>query len=194
MTHLAHRLAVLFALSALAACVSTQRAGQSTTVQFGVVRNADPVTLDSNAAAGALVGGKIGLARAQGRRGRSSAQNMIVGAGAGGALGSATDQNRRGVSYTVDMADGSTVRVVSDQREIRVGDCVAVERVRSTANIRRAPEQACDTQNARAVQAVQASARNEAAKCAAAKDELVRASTADEAELAERKIELLCGG
>jgi hypothetical protein len=162
------------------------------TVQFGVVRTADPVTLDSNATSGALIGGTIGLATSRGRMSPRMARNTIVGVGTGGAIGAASD--RPGVSYTVDMADGSAVRIVSDQREIRPGDCVAVERVRGTANIRRAPEQFCDAQNTRAVQAVQASVRDEAKKCAAAKDELVRASNADEADLAERKIALLCDG
>ncbi|HEY8553277.1 MAG TPA: hypothetical protein VIL43_01910 [Burkholderiales bacterium] len=189
MVHEAERFALVAVLSAVAACAAPQRVGQSTTVQFGVVRSAEPVTLDSNAAAGALVGGTIGLLTGSGRR---TARNVIIGAGTGGAVGAATDRDRRGVAYSVDMADGSTVRIVSDQREIRPGDCVAVERVGGTANIRRASEDFCDAQNARAVQAVQAAVRDDAAECAAAKNELVRASTAEEADLATRKVELLC--
>lgn len=192
MAHGALRVVLLSALFALAACASSPRAGQSMTVQFGVVRSADPVTLDSNAASGALIGGTIGLATSRGRTNTRMARNTMVGIGAGSALGAAGDGNRRGMSYTVDMADGSAVRIVSDQREIRAGDCVAVERVRGTANIRRASEQFCDAQNARAVQAVQSSVRDQAAECASAKDELVRASGADEVDLAERKIALLC--
>ena len=69
-----------------------------------------------------VIGGTIGLARGQGR-GRRTARNVIVGVGAGSAVGAATDRDRQGVSYTVDMADGSSVRIVSDQREIRPGDC-----------------------------------------------------------------------
>lgn len=138
-----------------------------------------------------VIGGTIGLARGQGR-GRRTARNVIVGVGAGSAVGAATDRDRQGVSYTVDMADGSSVRIVSDQREIRPGDCVAVERVGSTGNIRRAAEDFCDAQNAQAVAAVQAAVRDEAARCADAKNDLVRASTPDEADLATRKIELLC--
>lgn len=190
MAHRAYRLAVLCVASAAAACASSPRAGQSAQVQFGVVRDAAPVTLDSNATSGALIGGTIGLSVSRGRTTPRRAQNAVLGMGVGGAL--AADTNRRGMSYTVDMMDGSALRIVSDQREIRPGDCVAIERVRSTANIRRAAEQFCDAQNAEAVGAVQASVRDMATQCAAAKDELVRASDTDEADLAERKIELLC--
>lgn len=191
MMHEAKRLVLVAIICTLAACAAPQRVGQSTTVQFGVVRSAEPVTLDSNAAAGAVIGGTIGLIGGQGSR-RRTASNAILGAGAGGALGAATDRDRRGVAYSVAMADGSSVRIVSDQREIRPGDCVAIERVGSTANIRRASEDFCDAQNARAVQAVQAAVRDDAAECAAAKNDLVRATTAEEADLATRKVELLC--
>src|SRR5262245_7256593 len=186
----AQRLALLAALSAAAGCASQPRAGQSASVRFGVVRTAEPTILDANAASGAMVGGRIGLVSGSGRRG--SARNVMVGTSIGTPVGAPS--LRRGVSYTVDLADGSAVRIVSDQIEIRPGDCVAVEQVRSTANIRRTSERFCDEQNARAVEEVQASSRAEAAHCAAAKDELVRAATPDEVDLATRKIELLCGG
>src|SRR5262245_3107558 len=189
----AQRLVLLAALSAIAACANQQRAGQSASVRFGVVRTAEPIILDSSAASGAMVGGRIGLVSGSGRR--SPARNTMVGTSVGiGTTFGGTPSVRRGVSDTVDLADGSAVRIVSDQIEIRPGDCVAVEQVRSTANIRRTSERFCDEQNARAVEEVQASSRAEAAHCAAAKDELVRAATPDEVDLATRKIELLCGG
>lgn len=187
------KLAALIALLALTGCAASQRTGQSTAVQFGVVREAQTVTLSSNVTTGAVVGGTIGLGRSSGGRPRSRrrANNVFVGVSAGSA---AAAPSRLGVSYTVAMADGSTARVVSDQREIRAGDCVAVEQVRSTANIRRVSQDFCDAQNARAVREVRPAVRETAQRCAAAKDELVRASTDDEADLAARKIELLCDG
>lgn len=186
------QLALLAVALAVAGCASQPRAGSSASVRFGVVRTAEPTILDANAASGAMVGGRIGLVSGSGRRG--SARNVMVGTTVGIPVGAPAPAVRRGVSYTVDLGDGSAVRIVSDQIEIRPGDCVAVEQVRNTANIRRTSERFCDAQNARAIQEVQSSSRAEAAHCAAAKDELVRAATADEVDLATRKVELLCDG
>jgi len=92
----------------------------------------------------------------------------------------------------VGMLDGSTIRIISDQTEIRVGDCVAIERVGDTNNIRRAPSAYCARGNQPAVAAVQRETEAAAARCAAAKDELVRASTPEAVELATHKVFLLC--
>jgi hypothetical protein len=179
------------ALAGLAACAS-QRVGDEATVQFGVVRSGEEVTLDSSAAKGALIGGTLGLVT--GRRG-SGVGNIVQGAAIGATAGAvAQGGDRRGMAFTVDLLDGSSTRIVTDQREIRPGDCVAVERVRDSANIRRAAEGYCDRANQRAVQAVQASVRSKAVECRAAKQELVEARTEQEVDLAGRKVELLCYG
>jgi hypothetical protein len=81
---------------------------------------------------------------------------------------------------------------VSDQREIRIGDCVAVEKAGDTANIRRMSASFCDPANAQAVGAVAPQVRQEAEECLAAKQQLVDATTTSTAELAAKKIELLC--
>ena len=96
------------------------------------------------------------------------------------------------MSYQVEMVDGSVVRIVTDQREIRTGDCVAIERVRETANIRRVAQGYCDRANSRAVDAVTDHSRSEATACAAAKQELVEATSPEAVELAARKVSLLC--
>jgi hypothetical protein len=96
------------------------------------------------------------------------------------------------MSFTVEMPGGSTTRVVTDQREIRVGDCVAVERVGQGANIRRVTARYCDPTYAQAVAAVDDSVKAEAVHCENAKQELAKATTQEAAELAIRKIELLC--
>ena len=81
---------------------------------------------------------------------------------------------------------------MSDQREIRQGDCVAVEKAGDTANIRRVSASYCEKSNEAAVQAVASEARKDAEECAAAKQQLVDAETAQEADLAGRKVGLLC--
>ena len=115
-----------------------------------------------------------------------------MGAAAGGVVTAAAHANRTGFSYTVQINDGSTVRIISDQREIRPGDCVAIERVGQTANIRREPSAFCARENAQAVQAVQSDVEGAAARCEAAKQELVMATTPEAVDLAYRKINLLC--
>lgn len=180
-------LAVLLAV--IAGCAAPTRVGQSATVQFGTVRSADRVTLDSTAAEGAIVGGMLGLV---GGRSSSNTRNAITGAALGGASRAAAEGSREGMAYTVEMLDGSSVRIITDQREIRPGDCVAIERVRDSANVRRASESFCDAANERAVREVEGSVRTDAVECQAAKQELADASSAEAADLAARKVELLC--
>jgi outer membrane lipoprotein SlyB len=169
-----------------------QRAGQSVSVQFGVVRGAQEVDLESNAPRGALIGGLLGVASGGGRSSRS-VRNGIIGAGAGGAVTGATEGNRRGMSYTVEMLDGSTTTIITDQRDIREGDCVAIERVRDTSNIRRATSDYCDKQNQRAVSSIEDHTTSDALACESAKQALLE-STQETADLAARKVELLCNG
>jgi hypothetical protein len=158
------------------------------------VRAAQEIELNSDAAQGALIGGMLGLASGLGGGGSSAktARNTMVGAAAGGALTGATEGDRRGMQYTVQMMDGSSTRIVTDQREIREGDCVAVERVGNTANIRRESPGYCDKANQQAVRSVESYTSSEATGCEAAKQELVSATTEEAVDLAKRKIELLC--
>jgi outer membrane lipoprotein SlyB len=178
------------ALTLLAGCeLTSHRVGQTASVQFGVVQSAQQVTLDSNAAQGAIIGGTIGvLASGSGSRGRGAATGAVV----GGAATAASQGNRKGIQYTVQMLDGSSLRIVSDQREIKANDCVAIERVGNSANIRRASSDYCDPGNAQAVGAVSEANKSEAVHCQTAKQELATASDEKAVDLAMRKVELLC--
>ena len=184
---------VALALSVLSVSemAGAQRPGDSATIQFGTVRGAKPVELHSDAAAGALVGGTLGLLSSRGSTSRA-VRNGIIGAGAGGALTSASEGQRNGMSYTVEKADGASTTIVTDQREIQIGDCVAIEQVGQTANIRRASASYCQRANQAAIASVENYAQEDAMACATAKKELVEAQTKEAAELAARKIELLC--
>jgi hypothetical protein len=183
-------LALLLLLAASGCETQAFRTGQTATVHFGIVRNAEEVRLQSNVPAGALVGGTIGLAASGGSG--VPVRNAIIGAALGGAATAVAEGNRTGVQYTVELAGGTTIRIISDQREIRPGDCVAVEQVGQTANIRRESAAYCAGGNAQAVQSLQEDIQRAAARCEAAKEELVHASTSEAADLARRKIDLLC--
>lgn len=183
-------LAGAIALAVLAGCeTTTSRVGQTATVDFGIVRSAEPVQLNSTAAEGALIGGTLGLMAGSGN---SRVGTTIGGAALGGAVGGAAGGDRTGMSITVAMPGGSSTRVVTDQREIRVGDCVAVERVGQNTNIRRVSAGYCEPSYAPAVRAVDASVQGRAVECQNAKQELSSARTSEAADLAIRKIELLC--
>jgi hypothetical protein len=115
-----------------------------------------------------------------------------MGAALGGAATAAAEGPRTGTAYSVELLNGSTIRIISDQREIRVGDCVAIERVGETSNIRREPATYCASGNPQMNPSMQREAEAAASRCEAAKEELVRASTPDAADTATRKINTLC--
>jgi hypothetical protein len=180
--------------SVTSSSVLAQRAGQSTVIQHGVVTGGRQVDLKSGAAPrGALVGGALGLASASGRSSSKKTRNALIGAAAGGAVAGSARGDTRGMVYDISIS-GSTDRaqVVTDQREIRVGDCVAVERVGETANLRRVSSAYCDEANAAAVAAVAEESAEEADECYEAKQAVVNAASVEEAELAATKMRLLC--
>jgi hypothetical protein len=185
------RLLSWFLLLAAVGCqTQSYRVGQRTFIQFGTVRHIEEVNLQSDVPAGALIGGTLGLITAGGSR--NAPRNAIVGAAIGAGATAAIQGSRTGIAYTVQMLDGSTIRIISDQREIRVGDCVAIERAGDTNNIRREPAAYCATGNQAAIGAVRQEWEAAAARCEAAKEELVRASTPEAVNAATQKVELLC--
>jgi outer membrane lipoprotein SlyB len=183
--------AVVATLSAMPA--AAQRAGQSVSIQYGIVTGARQVDLKSGAVpGGALVGGTLGVIAGSGKSSGKKVRNAIIGGAAGAAIAGAAQGSQQGMLYEVNVGAGGVVQIVTDQREIRPGDCVAVERSGDTTNVRRMSMSYCDQANQAAVQSVQGEAREEASQCETAKQQLVDAKTADEADLAMKKISLLC--
>lgn len=181
------------ALFAVGAACWAQKAGQNVSIQYGTVGRAQEVDLKSSTVpASAMVGGALGLLSAGGKSSGKKARNTIIGATATGAVASAAQGNQKGMMYQVDVAGGGAVQIVSDQRDIRRGDCVAVEKAGDTANIRRVSAGYCDKANGAAVNAVANEARKDAEECASAKQQLVAATTTQAADLASRKVTLLC--
>ena len=189
-----NRLALAIAgILAMSSPLLAQRAGQSVTIQYGKVTDAREVDLRSGAVpAGAVVGGALGLASGSGKSSGKKARNTAIGAVAGGVIAGAAQGSQKGMLYQVDAGSGGVIQVVTDQREIRKGDCVAVEKAGETANIRRGSVSYCDKANQAAVKSVAPEARKDAEECQAAKQQLVDAATPEQADLAARKIKLLC--
>ena len=97
-----------------------------------------------------------------------------------------------GTLYTVQLFDGSIMKIVSDQNEIKKGDCVTVEQVKDSANVRRVDPVMCEPESKEVVQDLGPELREEADECYAAKQELLNAEDDAAVERAARKVKILC--
>jgi len=173
--------------------VEAQQKGQSAKISYGVVVKSERVDLsDDKTTKGALVGGTIGLATG-GSSGYNRRRNAAIGAAAGAVVGSRNSTSQTGMMYTVETAGGA-IKVVTDQTEIHMGDCVMVEETSKGANIRRADPTVCMPAAADVDAELQEEFQEEAAECAAAKAELSAAKTDAELDRALMKIDILCNG
>ncbi len=194
-----NRLIILAAVTAtsllFAGLVSAQRSGQSMSVQTGVVVAAQAVNLQSAAGRGALVGGIVGYATTSSRQSSSRrARNTAIGAGTGALIARRAQGSLDGMQYTIEVGPGSQIIVVTDQTQIRVGDCVNVEQAGSgTANVRRVSESLCDAVFDNQVDdELQAYMTQEADMCLQAKERLMEAETDEAFEIAMRRVKFLC--
>ena len=119
--------ALALLLMAFAGTASAQRSGQSMTIQTGVVIAAQAVNLQSAAGRGAAMGGVVGLATTSSNRSTSRRiRNTAIGAGTGALIARGAEGSLDGMQYTIETAPGSQIVVVTDQTQVRVGDCVTV--------------------------------------------------------------------
>lgn len=171
-----------------------QRSGQSMTVQTGVVVAARSVDLQSEAGRGALVGGVAGYALTSSSRSSSRrARNTVLGAAVGGRQASRAQGSRDGMQYTVEIAPGNQVTIVTEQTQVRIGDCVTVEQSGSSANIRRVADSLCEAAaNNEIDEEIQSYMVAEADRCQEAKDRLMDAETDEAFDIAMRRVEFLC--
>jgi len=173
--------------------VEAQKKGQSAKVSYGVVVKSERVDLsDDKTTKGAKVGGTVGLISG-GSSGYKRRRNAAIGAASGAVVGSATSTSQMGMMYTVETAGGA-IKVVTDQTEIHMGDCVMVEETSQGANIRRADPAVCMPESKDAVADLEDEFKEEAAECAEAKQELSAAKTDAEVDRALMKVDILCNG
>jgi len=171
--------------------VEAQKKGQSASIQHGVVVKSEKVDLsDNKTTKGAKVGGTVGLISG-GSSGYKRRRNAAIGAASGAVIGSATSTSQMGMMYTVEVAGGA-VKVVTDQVEIHMGDCVVIEDTSQGTNIRRVNPEVCDPAAAEVVEDLNDEFKEEAEECAAAKKELAAAKTDAEVDRALMKVDILC--
>ena len=187
------RIALVLALAVIyAPVILAQKSGQSMQIQYGVVVGSSYVKEKSNAPAGALVGGTVGLLLGKGKSTSTKIATTAVGAGLGGVTASKMQGDRTLRQYTVATATG-TVTILSDQLEIQVDDCVLVENPGTgNANIRRVAATFCNPESAAVVADLSEEMMAEAEECVAAKQELVAADTDAAVDRALRKMSILC--
>ncbi len=172
-----------------------QRSGQSMSIQTGIVVAAQAVNLQSNAGRGALVGGVVGYATTSSRQSSSRrARNTAIGAGTGALISRRAQGSLNGMQYTVEVSAGSRIVVVTDQTQVRVGDCVNVEQAGSgTANVRRVSESLCDAVFDNQVDdELQAYMSREADACLQAKERMMEAESDEAFEVAMRRVKFFC--
>jgi len=179
----------LFGLSVIA---TAAKKGANMTIRHGIVENTEQVQFNSEAGRGALVGGIIGYNMRSDRSKSKRRRNAIIGAGVGASAKAANEGDLQGMQYTVKANDGTQIKIVTDQVEIRKGDCVAVEQSGNTANIRRVDKTLCEKDSQKVVEAVAEESKEEAQECLDAKQEMLRAETEDQINLAMKKIKVLC--
>jgi len=188
-------LAVAVTSLLFAGLVSAQRSGQSMSVQTGIVIAAQAVNLQSNAGRAALIGGVVGYATTSSRQSSSRrARNTAIGAGTGALIARRAQGSLDGMQYTIETGPGSKIVVITDQTQIRVGDCVNVEQAGSgTANVRRVSESLCDAVFDNQVdEELQTYMTREAEACLQAKDRLMKTESDDAFEVALRRVNFFC--
>jgi hypothetical protein len=126
------------------------------------------------------------------RSSSSQALGALGGAAAGGAIANRSQGDRSGMQYVIRTGQGAAVTVVTDQTEVRIGDCVTVEETSNGANVRRVSPTTCEPASEMAVAELADDMQGEALKCNKAKQELIDATTAEQMDIAERKMKILC--
>jgi outer membrane lipoprotein SlyB len=170
-----------------------------TSVTYGRITAVNLITEANRQAqtAGAILGGALGASSASNRSSSTRVLRGVAGGVAGQQVGRVTTQ-RQTFEYTVLLGGTSSIRIVTDEVGMRVGDCVAVERgafnnLRLVDDARCAPPRAA-TPAKKAAPAPQATAEDVrvADACIAAKNLMLDADTDEAFDRAERRVRLLC--
>lgn len=169
-----------------------QRTGDSARITVGIVERAEQVPLQSNVGRNALIGGAVGWALTRNRSSGTQAAGALGGAAVGGAGTSRAEGDNMAMQYTVRTTAGSVIQVITDQREIRIGDCVLVEETGSNANVRRKDPTMCQPANDQVMSQVQGELQQDASQCDQAKQRLFEAKTPEDVEVARQVMEILC--
>ena len=159
-------------------------------IEYGTIEQVQEIKLKANYGSGVLLGGGIGALAAMHYSGTTEALAAVGGA----LLGALVAKERAGTAeqYTIKLVNGNTVSIVSEAHDLVAGDCVAVEQGKH-ANLRRVDPQMCNTPSPETTYPRSHAAEQQAAvDCAAAKQDMLKATTEQEATVAYQKMKALC--
>ena len=136
-------LATLVLLGCSSGGVNRFEKNTTITVEYAVVQDIEEIELDSEVGESAAMGGLWGLASAS----AGDRYDMIGGAVAGAVLMGLTTRIAEGSSkataYTVKaVSDNAIFKVIMDNIDVRIGDCVALE-TGHTTNLRYVSRSLC---------------------------------------------------
>lgn len=179
----------------LAGCASSgvDRADVNTpiSISYAVVTASEKVQLKSDVGKSAATGGVLGLliGAVSGGNLEGAAIGAAAGAAVSGTVTKIDEGSSEAMSYTLQRPNKSEFKVVTDNDQLQVGDCVAVETGKTT-NLRRAEPDMCQPHPVDKDQV--ARSQRSAADCDAAKQQLLKAETTEELNAATEKVKLLC--
>jgi outer membrane lipoprotein SlyB len=200
MVRWAGKIVMLAAAAGLAGCandgmVSPSSLNEGIAISYGTVENVTPVQVSpTGEVAGSVMGGLLGLALTAGHSGGSMLLGTAGGALAGGLLGHTLQGSDRADQFMIRRTDGSTLEVTTEQRDLEVGDCVAIEQGRHTS-LRRMPSQHCEPgPGVTADRRVALEAQHDAQVCHEAKEELLQAQGDAAIKAGAARVQALCNG
>jgi hypothetical protein len=182
---------VCFSLLASIPQAFAQKTGQSARITVGVVTHVQKVDLASNKNRNSLLGGAAGWALARNQSSGKQAAAALGGAALGRGATNRSEGANTGMQYTVQTSAGSAIQIITDQTEVRIGDCVTVEETQNGANVRRSDPSMCQAPP-EVMAAVEDELQEEANECDQAKQRLINAETSEQVDVARQVVEILC--
>lgn len=174
--------------------VSRDNLDSAIAINYGTVSSVTPVQLESNATRNATIGGLAGLLT----QARGSTSERLAGAAIGAAVGGlgtrAVEGDNVANAFIIELNRGDTVKVVTEQTNIVVGDCVAVETGQHT-NLRRVSAVQCNLPgqpHPTIDQQISGYEQGEADACHQAKEQLLNASSESEIDARIRQVQVIC--
>ncbi|MEP4487049.1 MAG: hypothetical protein ABJ013_15565 [Halioglobus sp.] len=181
--------------SVLVGCASTDpytgsSRNQVINVQYGTIEGIQQVKMDASYGKDSVIGGAIGLLATSTHSAGSQVAGAVVGAGLGALV--AKETAGTGQRYTIALTTGGQIALVTEQKDMVVGDCVSVEQGKH-ANLRRVSSVMCSTDSSHpAYDAMHSSTTSEASECDEIKQQVMAATTAQETDIAYRKMRAAC--
>jgi outer membrane lipoprotein SlyB len=190
---------VLVSAAALAGCagggdsISPSALNRSISISYGRIEQVTPVKVDATGAvAGSVLGGLLGLALTAGHSGGSMLLGTAGGALGGGLLGNAVQGDRNADRFLIRQTHGGLIDVTTEQRDLEVGDCVAIEQGQHT-NLRRVDPVYCDAASPVAAEPrIVQEAQHDADMCRQARQELLNAQGDAAVQAGIARVKAIC--